>query len=700
MIIHIMKIKHLFLLPALLILLMPATGLAQSAGHQQLIEEIIEGLTDPYAGELEIAAMYDDLMFYLLNPLNINTADESDLAGLYFVDELQISNIIQYRERYGKFMSVYELLYVDGFSSDDLRKLTPFITAEIITEATVHSPLSLIRHGRHQAFLRTQQVIQKQRGFLPISDSALARNPNSRYLGSPLKIYHRYQVNYGRNYQAGFVAEKDPGEEFFKGSNPRGFDYLTVHFQMNDAGKFSTIVLGDFQAGFGQGLVLWSGLDFSKSANTLNIRKNARGIQKYSSTDENMFFRGAGATYRLSESMGGTLFVSRKKIDAGVSHMADNGKINEVSSLQTTGLHATPSQMSGKKVLGETILGGNLDYNHRLFRVGATVAALNYDAVLNLPERVYNQFDFNGKNNLNGGVDYHFAAGPVRFFGEGAVCSSGGTAYVTGVMANVNSRMSISSLYRYYTRDYHAYFSNGFRENSRTANERGFYFGTLIHPATRWKLSAYIDLFHFPWMRYGAYAPSSGIEYFFQTDYSYSRNLHMYLSFKHKEKPLNSSAADSHSRILSDAATSRMRYNVNYFVTSEIELRSRMEVSQYIREFENPERGFLMYQDVLFKPRSYPFSLAFRFAAFKTGSYNTRFYAYENDVLYAFSMPAYYDNGYRTYLLMQYNAGKALDIWVRYSITRLPGRETIGTGLNEIAGDARSELKAQVRVKF
>jgi hypothetical protein len=33
-------------------------------------------------------------------------------------------------------------------------------------------------------------------------------------------------------------------------------------------------------------------------------------------------------------------------------------------------------------------------------------------------------------------------------------------------------------------------------------------------------------------------------------------------------------------------------------------------------------------------------------------------------------------------------------------LTRLPGRESIGTGLNEISGDARSEIKAQLRLRF
>jgi hypothetical protein len=691
--------KTLFMAAAMVLLAVTGILQGQQPGNHQVIEELLEELMDIYIPDKDPAVIYDDLLHYLANPLNINTAGAEELAGLHFLHELQIYNLLDYRRTQGKFITVYELLYVDGFSAEDLRRLAPFISVEEPVATFDLSPSSVLRGGNHQVFLRFQQVLQEQRGYLPISDSALARNPNSRYLGSPLKIYNRYQFSHGRRIQAGYVAEKDQGEEFFRGSNTRGFDFYSVHFQVNDIGKFKTIALGDFQVGFGQGLVLWSGLAFGKSASTLNIRKSARGIQKYSSTDENDFFRGVGVTYRPAPNTEASFFLSRKKIDASISAAGTDGKVIEVSSLQGSGLHATPSQLAGRNVLGETVAGGNLNYNHDLFRVGATVALLKYDAVLNPATRVYNQYDFRGQQNINGGVDYQFAAGPVRFFGEAAMSSSGGTAFLTGGIASLSSKMSVSALYRNYARHYHSRFGDGFRENTHTCNESGFYLGSLVHLAPRWKLSAYFDFFSFPWMRYNAWAPSSGSEYFIQLDFNHSRRLNMYMSLRHKDKPLNSPAG-ANIRILHDSGTTRLRYHTGYFITPQLELRNRLELSGYSREEGSPESGVLLYQDILYKPRRAPLSLAFRFAAFSTDSYNTRFYAYENDVLYAFSMPAYYDNGYRTYLLAQYSAGRTLDVWMKYGLTRLPGRESMGSGLNEIAGDTRSELKLQVRARF
>ncbi|TVR68270.1 MAG: helix-hairpin-helix domain-containing protein [Marinilabiliales bacterium] len=682
----------------LILLFLPAGG--QEQDPFRIIEELIEELAAVDEFDTDLESVYDELLNLLRYPVDLNSAGEEELRRLFFINELQMANLLRYRRERGRLASLFELQYIEGFSYDEIRKILPFVTVEEAMPVISLSPSAALRHGRHQLFVRAQQVLQQQRGYAPATEEELAAAPNSRYLGSPLKAYTRYRFNYRNQVQAGFVAEKDAGEEFLRGSNPYGFDYHTFHLQLNDLGRVKTITLGDYQASFGQGLVLWSGLAFGKSSNTLAIRKSPRGLQSYSSTDENMFFRGGGITLRLGEGAEGTLFASRKKIDASVSAIDEDGGILEVSALQNSGLHATPSQMAGKNILGETIMGGNLNYNHRLFRVGATVMGLEYDAVLNPPVRHYNQFDFRGSSNMTGGIDYQFSAGPVMFFGEGAMSSSGGKAFLAGATSTPAPRLSLSLLYRRYDRNYHAYFSNGFRENTRTANERGLYAGVVIHPYRRWKVSAYTDIFSFPWARYTAHAPSSGVEYFVQADFSHSRSLHMYWSFRHKFKPVNFPAGHHETRVLEDAGITRLRYHIGYFVSSTLELRNRAEMSLYRRESRSPERGYLLYQDVLYRPAGIPLSFAFRYGLFSTDSYDARIFAYENDVLYAFSIPAYYDKGFRTYLMTRYSAGPRTDLWIRYALTMLPERETIGTGLNEINGNRRSELKVQVRIRW
>jgi hypothetical protein len=110
--------------------------------------------------------------------------------------------------------------------------------------------------------------------------------------------------------------------------------------------------------------------------------------------------------------------------------------------------------------------------------------------------------------------------------------------------------------------------------------------------------------------------------------------------------------------------------------------------------------GFLIYQDVLYRPENHPFDITLRYALFDTDDYDARIYAYENDVLYAFSIPGYFYKGSRFYLLIKWELLENLDFWVRYSQTFYTNQTTLSTGLDEIKGNTRSEIKMQVRFKF
>ena len=74
------------------------------------------------------------------------------------------------------------------------------------------------------------------------------------------------------------------------------------------------------------------------------------------------------------------------------------------------------------------------------------------------------------------------------------------------------SYFSLLLLHRYYDKKYQAFFGNAFGQHSSVQNEQGFYTGMQWTPFARFKLSAYADLFRFPWLKYGVDAPSSGQE--------------------------------------------------------------------------------------------------------------------------------------------------------------------------------------------
>ena len=104
--------------------------------------------------------------------------------------------------------------------------------------------------------------------------------------------------------------------------------------------------------------------------------------------------------------------------------------------------------------------------------------------------------------------------------------------------------------------------------------------------------------------------------------------------------------------------------------------------------------------DFIYKPLLTKYAGILRLQYFETDSYDSRIYAYENDVLYSYSIPAFSDKGFRYYLTLNYDIDKRLSVWLRWAQTIYQGKNTVGSGLDEIGGNKKTELKVQSRWLF
>lgn len=672
---------------------------SQETEIESVVEKIVDEIVEAGEAEVQPDALYDDLVSLSLAPLNINTAAYSDLAGLYMLTDFQIQSLLQYRNTFGKFKSISELLFVPGFDHALVAMVEPFVRIEESAEAEKLNFKNALKYGRHQLFLRTQIVLEEQEGYTDASDSLLKVRPNARYLGDPQRYYTRYGYNYRNRLRFGFTAEKDPGEEFFTGSNPYGFDYYSAYLQISDAGILKTLVLGDFQARFGQGLALWSGFSFSKSPMAINVKKTPMGITKYSSTDENRFFRGAAVTASLSENIDFTFFYSSKNIDAnlsGADTLAED--LPQVSSLQATGLHATPGAVADEDAVREQFIGGNITFNTLKFRTGLTVSHQKISAVFEPDNHPADRFSTPANENLNVGLDYHFLVKGVSFFGEAAMSGKGALALLSGMHYRFNPQISVAALYRNYSRAYYTPVGAGFGERSATSNEKGFYTGLELVPLKNMHVSAYFDVYKFPWLKFRTDAPSSGFDYLVQADYAFSRDFQIYLRYKKESKEENAAIETSGIDYLAERAKSHYRINYNYQAFDWLTVGNRLEISHYEKE-QDRQKGFLLYQDVKLHPLA-KIDFTLRYALFDTEGFESRIYTYEHNVLYSFSIPALFDEGSRFYILAKYSPLPYLDMWARYAVTTYTHRDEISSGLNRIAGNKRSDVSVQVRLKF
>ena len=118
------------------------------------------------------------------------------------------------------------------------------------------------------------------------------------------------------------------------------------------------------------------------------------------------------------------------------------------------------------------------------------------------------------------------------------------------------------------------------------------------------------------------------------------------------------------------------------------------------QEKDRSQQGFLTYFDARYKPFGKPVALSGRLQYFETDDYDSRIYAFETDVLYSFSIPSFIGKGYRYYINVNYDVSKKMTVWVRWAQTIYNNRNSIGSGLDKIDADRRSEGKLQVLYNF
>jgi len=341
---------------------------------EENIEQQIEKFAEESEEELDFTDLLDQLNYLQKHPINLNRTNYDELKQIFFLTDIQINNLLDHIKKNGKLATIYELQTIDGFTPDVIEKISPYIrVAEDVKGATL-SLKEILNNSKGEFFLREQRYLEEQKGYSPISDSALQKSPNSRYLGSPDRIYTKFRLKYYNNISLGFTAEKDPGEEFFKGTQKNGFDFYSAHLFIKDMWKFKALAIGDYLAQFGQGLTLWTGLSFGKSSDAILIKKFAPGLKASTSSDENRFMRGVATTVGIGlfEVTG---FYSNKKLDANVKNQEDTLAVEDffVSSFDESGIHATPSELNNKDAVGETIYGGRFAYKTDRINIGSTL---------------------------------------------------------------------------------------------------------------------------------------------------------------------------------------------------------------------------------------------------------------------------------------------------------------------------------------
>ncbi len=613
--------------------------------------------------------------------LDINSRDLGEIMTAPFLTYAQAVAIVRHRERFGRFLSVEELQVCGEFDAARLRIVKQYLKCgEETIEARFHLQ-PLLSASKHDVLLRMRRSLKEDKGYASDGNFPF-------YQGDPSHAAFRYRMQAGRYFSAGFLVEKDAGEKLLARRGGGGFDFFSWHVFIKPEKLLRSLAIGDFQVQFGQGLVAWTGLSLGKSGEVQQFYRRGSGIRPYASFAESGFYR--GIAFSLSRRKWQLdIWNSYRKIDASLFPADTNASDWWVGSLPESGLHRNGDEISSKGVLGQYTGGGHLQWESERMRNEFTIQYQQFEYSLWPGDDAYERFDASGKEFVNISWSWRYLFSNATAYTEIASDAQRDPAGLAGILFMPDQRWTFSIHYRNYSRAYQCMACDALREGSKPQNESGILTGVLWQVSPKIKWQAFMDYFSFPWLRFNASGPVQGGEWHSQLVYTPLRSSEVYLRYRREEKPQDVTVEKKN--ILASVIKNNMRFNLQWKQGSDWEFQSRFEWVE-IQQQGGREQGTVFFQELRYKPLGKAYSIAMRWTVFSTGSYESRIYAYEQDVAGAFSLPAYSGRGYRCYLMARIRVKKGLDIWLRYNSVVNPG-----TGEDT---NAAGEAKAQIRWQF
>lgn len=342
-------------------------------------------------------------------PLEINLASRSRMVSSGLMSQYQVASLMDYRSRDGDVLSVSELAAVDGFGEEYANALKPFIS-----------------------FASNALPGQTESGSKRLTHEALAR---SAVKGEAFNYGAKYRMNYGETFEFSSAARtKYSDKDQFP---PSAWSMNMTYYGKRRLGK---VIIGDFNARFGQGLTLWSGMSMSGLSTSSSFSRRPSGLSPSWSWSGIGSHRGVAADLTAGRMVFST-FVSLP----GLRSWCESGKPAEISLM--TGANVTRYSRNGQFSITGYCLTGPMNMSAE-------------------PQ--------GGK--LSG--DFRYSWRGVDYFGELAWDFAGESpGAVLGVVFPLGGDWKLSSAVHSYSSDFSSDYSGGMRSWTKTSDEHGVAIG-------------------------------------------------------------------------------------------------------------------------------------------------------------------------------------------------------------------------------
>ena len=646
---------------------------ADSLPHRPWEEMLADMATNDDLESEEWEETYMMLCDLEQSPLDINTATRQQLESLPFLSAQQVEDIQYYIYKYGRMASFGELAMIPSIDYPTRQLLSYFITIKEEKRSDIPLWRNILRYGRHDIMATANVPFYERHG------------DKEGYLGYPYRHHVRYQWSYSNRLKIGILGAQDAGEPFFANRNGSGYDFYSFYAEAHHIGRMRDLVAGRYRAAFGMGLVTGNTFATGKLSVLTNQGNKDRGLTAHTSRSSRGYLQGAGATVQLYKGLDMSAFVSYRKRDAT---LADSSGI---ATFVDNGYHRTKTEMDKKNNCSETTAGAHVRWSGWGFHLGTTGVYTAYDKALRPDTSVrYKHYYPMGKTLWNASVDYGYTGHSVSLHGETAIGDGGGMATVNTVNYSPSSALSLTALYRFYSKKYHAPHASSMSEGSRVQNESGIYLGGVWRLSQRLRVTAYTDYAYFPFARYYAMVPSHTWDNLVQAQYNTEKTS---LSVRYQVK-VNERDNTEKTQLVSHT-THRAR------VTASTTLGgwtfSTVAAASH-SHYEANSLGWMVNGNIGYSHQW--LSLNAGAGYFDTDDYDSRVTAYEKGLSYTYSYITFSGQGLRAYLSAKAAIHQRITVQLHLSTTHYTDRDHISSGYQQIDRSTKTDLEMQVKLRL
>ena len=655
-------------------------SLAANVNAETEWEKWLDGIMlDGEYSEASYEELYDNLLDFQRNGINVNAATREQLLALPFLSDQQVMDIMEYIYQHGAMKSINELMPIESIDYSTRQLLQEFLYAGDKPDKGFPSMRNIIKWGKNELSLYAKIPTYERVGDSPEGD----------YLGYPYKFWARYSFSYADNVRVGIMASQDAGEPFFSGVNKTGFDQYSAFVQLNGIGRVETLVAGRYSIAAGMGLTINSAFSLGKTAILQNMGRQRNALRPFTSASESGYLQGAAATIRLSDALCVTPFLSYRKTDATLN---DDGT---VSSLIYTGYHRSQSEINKKNNTSISVAGADARWTHGDLSLGATAIYTHLDRPLS-PNKtaVYKRIYPEGSDFFNASLNYSWIHYPFNISGESAINEKGAIATLNTLGWHLSQYVELMGIYRFYSFNYYSPHANSFSEGGKTQNESGIYIGMKWQPRYGLEIMAYTDFAYFVWPRYGvsqsSYANDNVINCSWKTgSWQFSGRYRLHL----RQKDSKSVSG------LSWQAEHRLRIGAEW-TADRWTSRSQLDVSSAPSSSSNKSvsQGYMLTENIGYDTGKWKLYAGGKY--FHTDSYDSRLYSYERAMPHTFSYPAYFGHGIRYSLVAIWSPVPALQFTAKAAVTNYFDRSTISSGQQQINASSACDIEVGLRWRW